>query len=390
MEASGERSPGCGNPGVSAPADRSGLQPPYLGGLSTVLLASFSAFIEQQSLGWEQIFIVQTVESFANHCRDRRLYPAVRGLARYLNGQGKLPWPLTDLSDRLPEVYEGYLRHFTATRPASHNKLPGIRRLLGELHTHLNQGKYHSRHRHYRAARRCAGDQHRRPSAGTRQTRRSWLRGFLRYLYQIEVLPADLAELVIGARQYGEAKPPKFLRSEEIRKLFAACNPVAPRELRTQAMLYLAYSLGLRPKEISLISLDDLRFQAGEISLSSRKCASPLRLPLPEDAIKAIAAYILGGRPKSDERSLFLTLRAPCGPIQAATVSCDLQALMKKAGLSASAYWLRHSYAQNLLEADCSIFEIKEMMGHDRIQTTRRYLHIHTRLMREVLFDETL
>jgi hypothetical protein len=29
-------------------------------------------------------------------------------------------------------------------------------------------------------------------------------------------------------------------------------------------------------------------------------------------------------------------------------------------------------------------------MGHDRIQTTRRYLHIHTRLMREVLFDETL
>lgn len=354
------------------------------------LLARFSAFIEQQSLGWEQIFIVQTVESFANHCRDRRLYPAVRGLARYLNGQGKLPWPLTDLSDRLPEVYEGYLRHFTATRPASHNKLPGIRRLLGELHTHLNRenttlATVTIEQLDAVLAINTAGLQ-----PGTRQTRRSWLRGFLRYLYQIEVLPADLAELVIGARQYGEAKPPKFLRSEEIRKLFAACNPVAPRELRTQAMLYLAYSLGLRPKEISLISLDDLRFQAGEISLSSRKCASPLRLPLPEDAIKAIAAYILGGRPKSDERSLFLTLRAPCGPIQAATVSCDLQALMKKAGLSASAYWLRHSYAQNLLEADCSIFEIKEMMGHDRIQTTRRYLHIHTRLMREVLFDETL
>ncbi len=63
---------------------------------------------------------------------------------------------------------------------------------------------------------------------------------------------------------------------------------------------------------------------------------------------------------------------------------------MKKAGLSASAYWLRHSYAQNLLEAETSIFDIKEMLGHDRIQTTRRYLHIHTRLMREVLFDETL
>jgi site-specific recombinase XerD len=63
---------------------------------------------------------------------------------------------------------------------------------------------------------------------------------------------------------------------------------------------------------------------------------------------------------------------------------------MHKAGLPASAYWLRHTYAQNLLETNTSIFEIKEMMGHDRIQTTQRYLHIHTRLMREVLFDETL
>jgi site-specific recombinase XerD len=354
------------------------------------LLARFSVFVEQQAIGWEQIFTLQTVESFANHCRDRRLYTVVRGLARYLHSQGKIPRPLTDLSDRLPEVYEGYLRHFAATRPASHSKLPGIRRLLGELHTHLSRedtalSAVSIEQIDGVLAANTAGLQ-----PDTRQIRRSWLRGFLRYLYQIEVLPKDLAKLVIGARQYSDAKPPKFLRPEEIRRLFAVCNPVTPRELRTQAILHLAYFLGLRPKEVSLVSLDDLHFQAGEISLPSRKCASPMRLPLPENAIKTIAAYILGGRPKSTERSLFLTLRTPCRPIQATTVSNDLQTLMKKAGLTGSAYWLRHSYAQNLLETGSSIFEIKEMMGHDLIQTTRRYLHIHTRLMREVLFDETL
>ena len=63
---------------------------------------------------------------------------------------------------------------------------------------------------------------------------------------------------------------------------------------------------------------------------------------------------------------------------------------MKEAGLSSSAYWLRHTYAQNLLECGISIFEIKEMMGHNKIESTKNYLHIHTRLMREVLFDETL
>jgi site-specific recombinase XerD len=63
---------------------------------------------------------------------------------------------------------------------------------------------------------------------------------------------------------------------------------------------------------------------------------------------------------------------------------------MRKAGLSATTYWLRHSYAQQLLHIGRSIYEIKEMMGHQNIQSTQRYLHIHTELMRKVLFDETL
>lgn len=63
---------------------------------------------------------------------------------------------------------------------------------------------------------------------------------------------------------------------------------------------------------------------------------------------------------------------------------------MKKIGIPYSAYCLRHTYAQNLLEAGLSIYEIKEMMGHDSIESTKQYLHVHIKLMRGVLFDETL
>ena len=63
---------------------------------------------------------------------------------------------------------------------------------------------------------------------------------------------------------------------------------------------------------------------------------------------------------------------------------------MKEAGLSSSAYWLRHTYAQSLLTIGRSIFEIKEMLGHQNIQSSQTYLHIDTQLMRKVLFDETL
>ena len=49
---------------------------------------------------------------------------------------------------------------------------------------------------------------------------------------------------------------------------------------------------------------------------------------------------------------------------------------------------MRHTYAQQLLEAGISVFEIKEMLGHDDIEATNRYLHIHLKLMRRVILGE--
>jgi site-specific recombinase XerD len=63
---------------------------------------------------------------------------------------------------------------------------------------------------------------------------------------------------------------------------------------------------------------------------------------------------------------------------------------MRRVNLPATAYWLRHTYAQNLLESGVTIFEIMEMMGHDKIESTKVYLHIHVKLMRKVLFHEAI
>jgi site-specific recombinase XerD len=41
-----------------------------------------------------------------------------------------------------------------------------------------------------------------------------------------------------------------------------------------------------------------------------------------------------------------------------------------------------------LLEAGISVFEIKEMLGHDDIEATKRYLHIDIKRMRRVILGE--
>jgi len=155
-------------------------------------------------------------------------------------------------------------------------------------------------------------------------------------------------------------------------------------------MVHLAYSMGLRPKEISQIRLDDISFGRQLLRLTVRKGDNPLELPIPEHTLKAVAAYIIGARPTTNFRRLFLSLHPPYRPLTPNAVGYRISITMKQSGLNASAYWMRHTYAQNLLEAGASIFEIKEMLGHDKIESTKKYLHVHTKLMRQVLFDETL
>ncbi len=223
----------------------------------------------------------------------------------------------------------------------------------------------------------------------THKNYRHRLKGFLNFLYhEKKILKKDLAPLLVGAPLFAYKKPPRFLRHQEVQKLFSSLELSTPLDIRTYAIIHLTYALGLRPIEISRITLDDVSFTKEEITLRERKTKNPTTLPLPKQTIKAIAAYVYKARPKTALRTLFLTHSG--SPLQSVTVSGAIRKAMKKAGLSSSAYWLRHTYAQNLLGLGRSIYEIKEMMGHKNIQSTQRYLHIDTEKMRKVLFDETL
>lgn len=225
----------------------------------------------------------------------------------------------------------------------------------------------------------------------TCRVNRSYLREFLKYLYQNGYIKKNFAPLVKSPPEFARSKPPKFLRPKEVQKLFGSLDLSVSKDLRTYATMHLAYYLGLRPREISLITLDDIFFRQKEIFIRSRKNYSPAHLPLPDDTIKAITAYIIGGRPKSKHRTLFLQLVPPYNPANKNNdIPHYIRDCMQKNNLSASTYWLRHSYAQNLLESGASIYEIKEMMGHKSIDSTHKYLSIHINLMREIILDETL
>ena len=355
-------------------------------------LELFLSFVKNRRFGWQQFFTEKTREHFKK-IRGLSTTAAVNGLSRYLVGQGQLKTPLPQHPQqrKLAGIFEDYLQYRQDGHQTDTRQLKSIRRVLSALCDYFNQHGITLQRLRIEDLDAFMAEFCQPFLPGTCSNYRSIVRGFLSYLHQHRgILKKDLAPLLIGAPQFAKAKPPKFLRPHEVQQLFESLSITCPKDLRTYVMVHLAYTLGLRPCEICRITLDDIAFKKEQVSVEDRKNKQPLTLPIPEKTLKAIVAYMVGGRPKSHDRHLILSLSAPHGPIVPGLVGRYIQQAMNKAGLTSTPYWLRHSYAQHLLSSGASIYEIKEMLGHRHIESSRKYLHIHTDLMREVILDEPL
>ncbi len=351
------------------------------------ILNHFVQFVHSNNVDWDNVFSSENVDQFYKSAN--RELKAVRALLRYLVEQKRITKPIKKQKHLLADIYEAYLNYYAITRQVNNRRVQAIRRVLVAFHDHLENKQIKLSALTIGQIDDFFAEFNSSFTEATCKVYRSIVRGFLGYLYhQRKILKRDLAPLVVGAPMFAQAKPPTFLRADELKRLFDSIDCFSQTGLRTYAMLQMAYSLGLRPKEICQITLDDISFTKAELSIDDRKCGNPLKLPLPEITIKAIAAYIIGARPQSGHRILFLSRHPPYGPIVPTTVNYHFKILMRKVNPASTAYWLRHTYAQNLLEAGVSIYEIKELRGHDSIESTRKYLLIHIKLMREVLFDE--
>jgi len=318
--------------------------------------------------------------------------PAIIALSRYLFSQGKIPKPLPNRPPPidLAKIYEDYLSYQQNHRQATARLISSIKRVLVAFDQYLQAHKIDLGSLKIEQVDAFMAEFLAPFAAASCRIYRCNLRGFLKYLYhERNIIKRNLAPFVVGRREYAQAKPPNFLRPEEVKKLFAGLTIGSASDIRTYALVQMGYTMGLRPKEISQISLDDISFSTQQLKVTDRKGKNPVELPMSEHTVKAIAAYVVRARPKSEHRHVFLTMLPPFRPMSPNVVGRHITKAMRNSGLLSTAYWLRHTYAQNLLEAGCSIFEIKEMLGHDKIESTKLYLHVHIKLMRRVLFDET-
>jgi len=348
------------------------------------VLGYYSRYIEGENIDIRKLFTDGTVSGFLASCPLNQAGAVIRRFSRFLYREQRIDKPTGKYHPILPEIFDRYLTYKRSLQDRIHGERIVLTGFAGYIQTHdirLETIRVEDVDDMLAAS-------YGHLSVQTQNSYKSCLRGFLRYLYIKNAIGKNLAPLIVNRPVFAQAKLPRFLLAESIKQLFAGLKHATPRDLRVNAMVSLAYSLGLRSIEISRLRLDDILFKTSEVKIRERKNRAPDVMPVPMAAIKAIAVYIAGARPETKRRTLFLSLRPQHEPLTGNHVAKEMSWCMKSAGLSSSGYALRHTYAQNLLERGVSIFEIKELMGHEHIQTTQRYLHIHIKLMRKVLFDE--
>lgn len=206
------------------------------------------------------------------------------------------------------------------------------------------------------------------------------LREFMRYLHYRGYIRTDLATSVPTVRRWRLASLPEYLLPDQVQKVLDACDRRTAVGRRDYAILLMLARLGLRANEIATLTLDDVDWQTGQISVQA-KGRQRAQLPLPHEVGSAVVAYLQNGRPRSNSRRLFLRDLAPhSGFASSGGISMIAATALKRAGIQGVAHkgshLFRHSLATALLRAGASLTEIGQILRHQDHDTTRIYAKV--------------
>jgi site-specific recombinase XerD len=203
------------------------------------------------------------------------------------------------------------------------------------------------------------------------------LRSLFRYLFWSGKTKRDLASSLPRVATGRASHLSRSLKPEEIERLIDAVWAPDPIGRRNYAMLMVLARLGLRAPEVIAIQLDDIDWRTGTILIRGKGKRHD-RMPLPEDAGKAIVDYIRNGR-RGSSRTLFVSHMVPYRPfVNAQILNTVLRAALKETGLRPpqkyiGSHLLRHSLATDMLRKGASLDEIGDVLRHRSRASTAIY-----------------
>jgi len=178
---------------------------------------------------------------------------------------------------------------------------------------------------------------------------------------------------------------PKLLNEIELQKLFNSL-----KNKKHKAMLFTAYSAGLRVSEIAGLKLAHIDSNRMQIFIERAKGKKDRYVSLSPVLLDILRKYIQFYKPRPTVYLFESEQTFSAYPIR--TIQQIFMNAKNSAGISKEIgiHSLRHSFATHLLEKGTDIKYIKDLLGHFNIKTTERYLHVSKKKLVNIIspFDD--
>jgi integrase/recombinase XerD len=207
----------------------------------------------------------------------------------------------------------------------------------------------------------------------------------LRFLFRVTLRRLDLAEEVYHIRE--PQKLPAVMSVDEIKRLLAVAA-----SLKTRVLLSLGYGCGLRASEIVRLKVKHIDRAQNIIRIEQSKGRKDRNVMLSDEMLGLLRQWWKTRPSRYDagiplqERWLFPSRKSAGRPMTTRQLNRLFHEAAEAAGIKkgVTPHTLRHSFATHLLDQDTNLRKIQLLLGHEKLETTARYLHVATGMISAV------
>lgn len=195
------------------------------------------------------------------------------------------------------------------------------------------------------------------------------LRKFGCFLVAKGYLQANPAENLKQVKDVRNNLAPAALSKQDIFKLRKTVYMYS--KIRDIAIIELFLNTGLRLSEVANLKINDVEIgeRKGKIKVLG-KGRKYREVPLNSETRKIIAQYL---EKRKHIDCDFLLTTSTGKPLQANSIYRLIKRYAERAGIELHPHMLRHTFAQTLIDKGTNVFDVKYLLGHEKLETTMRY-----------------
>ena len=212
-------------------------------------------------------------------------------------------------------------------------------------------------------------EQDRKMHISTVRTRMACIIAFLHFLMEQDVLPLSLLKRRITLKL--PETLPRAMNPHDVKRLLSAID-----HTRDRALILLLVRTGIRIGEALGLTMRDVDLKERKVHLMEGEKNNMGRVVyLSDDAAFTLKRWFT----RRDPEKVFIFYGKGDGPMCYSTARCRFVHYLSEAGLQGKGYTvhsLRHTMASELLNAGMHLDCLRQLLGHQDIEVTRRYARL--------------